>query len=117
MAARGRAMLAPTISFLLAALPFTLHYRLRQWRGWGFTDELINEAAGLAIGKSGPIVYINSILSSWKNKNAFTLDEVRRLNTQVQTSQKQSTVHFANERKYTREELDALITDVDDIDI
>jgi len=90
---------------------------LRQWRGWGFTDELINEAAGLAIGKSGPIVYINSILSSWKNKNAFTLDEVRRLNTQVQTSQKQSTVHFANERKYTREELDALITDVDDIDI
>lgn len=89
---------------------------LSNWRVWGFTDELILEAAKYASGKSSPIIYMNSILSNWKNNQIFTIEDILKHKPQISTSQKQS-VHFTNERTYTKEELDALITDVDDIDI
>ena len=90
---------------------------LRTWRGWGFTDEMITEASGYAVGKSSPFVYLNSILSSWKNKGIFTNEDAQKDKKAPDFTQKQHSIHFANERKYTKEELDALITDVDDIDI
>jgi len=90
---------------------------LRTWRGWGFTDEMITLACSYAVGKSSPTVYVNSILSSWKNKNIFTPEDVKNDRKVPDFTQKQASIHFANERKYTQEELDALITDVDDIDI
>lgn len=90
---------------------------LRQWRSWGFSDEMIREAASLSVGKSNPLIYMNSILSSWKFKGIFTVDEARANEKVPFISQNRGTVHFANERKYTKEELDALISDVDDIDI
>ncbi len=89
---------------------------LRRWRDWGFTDELIEEAALLSAGKSGPIVYMNSVLSNWKNKNLFSIEDVKSNNT-PQITQKSGSAYFANQRKYTEEELEALVTDVDDIDI
>ena len=93
---------------------------LRQWRAWGFTDEMIEYAAEISAGKSGPIVYMNAVLGSWKNKNIFTVDEAKKTEKVPQNTkepQKRYSVHFSNERKYTKEQLDALITDVDDIDI
>ena len=89
---------------------------LKQWRGWGFTDEMILEACTFAVGKSSPVVYVNSVLSSWKNKGIYTVEDARNNKKAPDFSQKQG-VHFKNEREYTKEELDALITDVDDIDI
>ena len=42
------------------------------WKSWNFSEEMILEAAKLASGKNSPIAYINSVLSSWKNKNVFS---------------------------------------------
>lgn len=45
---------------------------VNMWKSWNFTDEMILEAAKLASGKNSPIAYMNSVLSSWKNKNVFS---------------------------------------------
>ncbi len=93
---------------------------LNQWRNWGFTDEMIILAAQYAAGKASPIVYMNAVLSSWKANGIFTPEAAATLarpQTYQQTSTKKSSIHFENERKYTKEQLDALITDVDDIEI
>ena len=50
---------------------------LKNWRNWGFSDEMIIKAAELANGKTSPIPYINSILSSWKAKNIFSTDQLQ----------------------------------------
>ena len=93
---------------------------ISRWRGWGFTDEMIEYAAELSADKNSPIVYMNAILGSWKNSGIFTPEEAKKTSYVPQNARKQrrtSSVHFENERKYTKEQLDALITDVDDIDI
>ncbi len=45
---------------------------LNMWKSWNFTEEMILEAAKLASGKNSPIAYMNSVLSSWKNKSVFS---------------------------------------------
>ena len=45
---------------------------VNMWKSWNFSEEMILEAAKLASGKNSPIAYINSVLSSWKNKNVFS---------------------------------------------
>ncbi len=90
---------------------------LRQWRGWGFTDEMIAHAATFAAGKSSPVVYINSILSSWKNKGIYTLEDAKNDKKAPDFTQKTTNTKFAQERNYTQQELDTIISFVDNIDI
>ncbi len=54
---------------------------LRNWRAWGFTDDMILKAASFAQSKASPIPYINSVLSSWKSKNIFSLDMLAKEET------------------------------------
>ena len=49
---------------------------LAVWKSWNFSNEMILEAGKLASGKTSPIAYINAILSSWKNKNVFTVQDI-----------------------------------------
>ena len=49
---------------------------LRNWRSWNFSDEMILKAAETAIGKTSPMPYITSVLSSWKSKNIFNPDQL-----------------------------------------
>ena len=51
---------------------------LRTWRGWNFSDEMILKAAELANGKTSPIPYMNSVLSSWKAKEVFTPEQIKK---------------------------------------
>lgn len=51
---------------------------LRNWRQWGFSDDLILKAASLAEGKASPIPYITSVLSSWKAKGLFSIDQLAK---------------------------------------
>ena len=96
---------------------------LRVWRGWGFTDEMIEKAAAVSLNKSSPIVYMNSVLSNWKNKGWFSPEDVilngdfGKETTFNANQNKEKSYGFSNQRNYTKEELDALVTDVDDIDI
>lgn len=51
---------------------------LKNWRAWNFSDDMILKAAELAVGKSSPIPYITSILSSWKAKNIYSPDQLQK---------------------------------------
>ena len=51
---------------------------LKNWRNWGFSDEMILKAAETAVGKNSPIPYITSVLSSWKAKNIFSPDQLEK---------------------------------------
>ena len=92
------------------------------WQNWGFSDDMINEACKRAAGSSRPLIYVNAILSNWKSKNIFTLDKLTddtRGGAADSVSAKPAfdkTQHFENERNYSKEDLDALLKNVDDID-
>lgn len=49
---------------------------LTRWRNWGFTDEMLFEAAKLSAGKSNPMAYMNGVLSSWKTEGIFSTDKI-----------------------------------------
>ena len=83
------------------------------WYNWGFSSEMIKLACTYGADKIRPLVYVNTLLSDWKSKGIFTKEKVQLAQNTANVSSK--TVHFANERTYTKEELDALIDSVDDI--
>ena len=85
-------------------------------RDWNFSDEVILEASKRAAGTTNPIPYMNAILSNWKSKGAYTLEEVAKINPPTaKTNTNNGLKHFENERSYTNEELDKLLQQVDDI--
>ncbi|MBP5372960.1 MAG: DnaD domain protein, partial [Clostridia bacterium] len=83
---------------------------LATWRDWGFSDEMISEAAKFAAGKSNPVVYINSVLSTWKSQGILSPDKI------PSKKEIRSGAKTANDRTYTKEELDALIQDADKVE-
>ena len=86
---------------------------LTTWYNWGFSSDMIKEACRVSSGKLRPLVYMNAILSDWKTQGIFTKENIPQSQNTATVCQK--TNHFANERTYTKEELDALIDSVDDI--
>ena len=85
-------------------------------RDWNFSDDVILEASKRASGTTNPIPYMNAILSNWKSKGAYTLEEVNKITPpSIKSNVQFSTQHFENERQYTQEELDKLLDQVDDI--
>ena len=52
---------------------------LQRWRSWNFSDEMILKAANLAQGKTNPIPYINTVLSSWKTHDIYSLSQLSNL--------------------------------------
>lgn len=45
---------------------------LARWKAWGFNGEMLTEAAKLSAGKSNPMAYMNSVLSTWKTEGTFS---------------------------------------------
>jgi DnaD/phage-associated family protein len=86
---------------------------LTTWYNWGFSSDMIKEACRISSGKLRPLVYMNAILSDWKAQGIFTKENIPQSQNTATVCQKNN--HFANERTYTKEELDALIDSVDDI--
>lgn len=86
------------------------------WREWGFSDEMVTAAAKISGGRTNPMIYMNGVLSNWKNKNIFSLEDLpteQKNYSDVKTNHAQD---FANKRNYTKEELDQLISNIDDVD-
>jgi hypothetical protein len=48
------------------------------WKSWNFSDDMILEGAKLSAGKSSPIAYLNSVLSSWKNNNVYNPQDIAK---------------------------------------
>ena len=79
---------------------------------WGFSDEVILYAASLAQGRAHAMSQVGNTLASWKRQNVTTLEQAKK------TSETPSgtTKHFANERTYTKQQLDAFLGNPDDFD-
>lgn len=82
---------------------------LATWKSWGFSEAMIEKACELSYGKTSAFSYVNSVLSDWKSKNIFTVDKIPT------TNQSKSSARFENEREYTQEYFDSLITKVSEI--
>ena len=63
---------------------------LHTWRTWNFSDEMILKAAEIAVGKTSPLPYITSVLSSWKSKNIFNVDQLSKEQPKETFYQKQA---------------------------
>ncbi len=79
---------------------------LATWKSWGFSESMIEKACELSYGKTSAFSYVNSVLSDWKSKNIFTVDKIPT------SSQSKSSARFENEREYTQEYYDSLITKI-----
>jgi DNA replication protein DnaD len=89
---------------------------LANWRKWNFSDEMILEAAKRSAGISNPIPYMNAILSRWKNSGIYGIPDIKD-NAFEKQGKTANAKHFANERSYTKEDLDKLVSTFDDLDI
>lgn len=86
---------------------------LSAWKSWGFDESMIEKAFSMSLGKTNPVSYVNTILSDWKNKNVFSVDKIPVLN-EPKTN---SAVNFENQREYSQEYFDSLITKISEIKI
>ena len=77
---------------------------LKNWQAWGFSDEMITLACKQSTGKTSPFSYVNTLLSDWKKSNIFTPDKIKPI--------KQTNTGFENQREYSQEYFDSLITKV-----
>lgn len=85
---------------------------VQRWHEWGFNDDMILEAAKRSVGTASPINYISGILSRWKTDGITSPDKIRDGGT---GEKQKGGAHFMSEREYTKEELDKLIDNIDDI--
>ena len=103
----------------IVMLPRKVNYLDREayktWsENWKMSQEIIEYAASLASGKVQPIQYMNSILSSWHGKNISTVEQAKKDSPKPVQQPKPS--NFQG-RSYKKEELDALIQSIDEVEI
>lgn len=79
---------------------------------WGFSDEVILYAASLAQGRAHAMSQVGNTLASWKRQNVTTLEQAKK----TSETPGGTTKHFANERTYTKQQLDAFLGNPDDFD-
>jgi len=87
---------------------------------WNMPQEVIEYAATLSADKTQPIQYINKILSNWFEQKINTLEQAKlagdlfKVGAGVEGNKDKTVIHT---RKYTPEELQSLICDIDEIEI
>ena len=81
---------------------------------WGFGDEIINFATTLSMGKSNAMQYMNKILSSWKAKGINTLEQAKANSTFGGVTQE---MQVKKSDKYTKEQLNSLFSNLDEVEI
>ena len=85
----------------------------RTWtESWGFNEQIIDFATTLSVGKSNAMQYMNKVLSSWKTKGITTLEQAKSNSTFV-GSEAQS----KKSDKYTKEQLNSLFSNLDEVEI
>ena len=82
---------------------------------WHFGDDIIAYACTLAIGKEQPMQYLSSVLASFHDKNITTLEDAKKSFDILPSTAKKSS--FSTGRSYTREEMNSLFDNIDEIEI
>ena len=84
---------------------------LKTWRNWNFSDDMILAAAKIANGKSNPVSYVNAVLSGWKSDGIYSPEKISK--TKIEN--KSANSNFKS-RRYTADELNNLIDNIDDVE-
>ena len=66
---------------------------LSVWKRWNFSEDMILEAAKLSAGKNTPTAYMNGILSNWKNKGVFTVEQTANVTATENTQESYNRVN------------------------
>lgn len=86
----------------------------KTWKNsWKMSDELIDYGCTLANDKNQPVQYLNRVLSSWHDNNIDTLEKAKKFTL---PSAPKATEPLKG-RSYSRDELNALIQSVDEVEI
>lgn len=87
----------------------------KTWKSnWKISDELIDFGCSISKDKTQPMQYLNRVLSSWHDNNISTLEQAKSFALPTQNYQKTNKLKG---RSYSREELNALVQSVDEIEI
>lgn len=78
---------------------------------WNFSDDMIELATSLSVDKASAIQYMNKILSNWKMQDIYTVDKAQQ--TIVKTENQAERVEKPQQSKYTKEELNALFSNLE----
>lgn len=86
---------------------------------WNFSQELIEYVCSLATNKFQPMQYINKILSIYKEKNIFTLEEAKKYGNDLQSKFDVKTTSADNfvGRSYSKEDISALFDNLSEVKI
>ena len=79
---------------------------------WNMSDEMIQYASSLAVGKSNVFSYINKILSNWHQNNIHTLSEAKKNEPKVDVANKMVTCH-----SFSKDDFDALFDNLDEVEL
>lgn len=89
---------------------------------WGFEQDMLECAARMAVGKAHPFQYMNATLSRWKNEGIDTVERAESATASMATVMPKGTgkgamdKSFGTAREYSKEELEGIFGDPDDID-
>ena len=85
----------------------------RTWtESWGFNEQIVDYATSLSAGKANAMQYMNKILSSWKAKGITTLEQAKANSSLVTTVEQ-----VKKSDKYTKEQLNSLFSNLDEVEI
>ena len=87
----------------------------RTWNvTWGFSDDVIMYAAKQAEGKTYPTPFVNQLLSTYKANGITSVEQAKKFTPQS-TSQSKPREKDFDERTYSQEELQSVITSIDSL--
>ncbi len=79
---------------------------------WGFDDSVILYAAEMSVGKTYPTPYINQLLSGYKSKGVTTVEDAKKISPVIPEQTRKANFE---ERSYTKEELQSIVTSIDSL--
>lgn len=86
----------------------------KTWKNnWKISDELIDYGCSLSRDKNQPMQYLNRVLSSWHDNEIKTLESAQKFSLPTASTKTEP----LKGRSYSRDELNALIQSVDEVEI
>ncbi len=87
---------------------------------WNFDDELISYATSLSAGTQNPMQYMNKLLSNWYTLKINTIEKAKANSQTVKNApntQKDKLNESYKQTNFSKEFLDSLITNLDEVDV
>ena len=91
-----------------------------EYSDWNFDDELISYATSLSAGTQNPMQYMNKLLSNWYTLKINTIEKAKANSQTVKNApntQKDKLNESYKQTNFSKEFLDSLITNLDEVDV